>query len=523
MSESEPLELLETPTRLSKSKVWDLQRTFFASKGPKAWAEEIVPFGISTNPKVAESYAHLIVAFLRDCANDGVPLDPEEPVYVVDLGSGSGRLAYLLARALGRLQKALPPGLPSTTVVATDFAEANLEWMRAHPAMAPLVETGAIDFAHFDAATPGALELVGSGARLETGAIRNPLVVVANYFFDSIPTDVFRVREGRLYEVLVAVGRKPDDGADPTFLEGYDLHLEEQEVVEAPYADPLLNQILEGYRTELQSTGLWIPVGSIACLRHFAAFSGEPMLLLLGDKAYRTTSEMEDRPIAYLARHGSFSTMVNAHAIEQVARARGGFALHARSADMGFTHSLFLVPGLRDRFPETALAFATSIDDFGPREAYQLLRQLHNQTDLTPAACLQLIRLSGHDPWAYSEFGAPLLPAMEYAPPEITLQVRELLERVAENDYWSGRPSDRFARHLGQGYFALGDRKRALQWYRRSLERQGPTSQTWLDMAVCLEEVDREGAIAAYRNALALDPELEHVKGRLEMLGVGSG
>jgi len=519
MPETDPLELLETPTRLSRSKIWDLQRAFFARTGPRAWADEIIPFAISSNPMVAERYAHLILTFLQDCANGAARLDPSEPVYVVELGSGLGRLAYLLARNLGRLQKSVPIGLPPTTVVATDFAEANLEWMRTHPAMAPLAEEGRVDFARFDAAAPEPPELLVSGRRLEPGSLRNPLVVVANYFFDSIPTDAFHVRGKRLYEVLVAVGRKRGEETDPTLLDGYDLYREEREVVAPPYADPLLNAILEDYRKTLKSAGLWLPVGAIDCLHHFAALSRGPLLLLFGDKAYRSPTEMEEKPVAHIETHGSFSLMVNAHAIEQVARARGGFAMHAHSPDTTFTHSLFTIPGSPDRFPATALAFAISIDDFGPRETYQLLWQLQTQSDLAPQACFHLIRLSGHDPWAYDQYGAPMLPALEFAPPEVHEQVREMLGRLGENDYWSGSTTDRFARHLGRGYLALGDRERALHWFHTSLEREGPNAATWLDIARCMEGVDRDGAIAAYRNALALDPELEHVKGRLEMLG----
>jgi tetratricopeptide (TPR) repeat protein len=502
MPESDQPTLLETPKRLSRSKIWDLQRAFFERQGPRAWAQGIVPSGVSSNPNVAESYAHLIVAFLRDCANGATPPDPSEPVYVVDLGSGSGRLAYLLARALARLRDALPAGLPPTTVVATDFAEPNLEWMRTHSAMQPLVEAGEVDFAHFDAASPTTLELLVSGARLEASAVRNPVVVVANYFFDSIPTDAFRVQNGKLYEVLVALKRKSDFAIDPTWLEHYELEVEQREVVQEPYPDPLLNQILEGYRLQFEDTGLWFPVAAIDCLQHFAALSDQPTLLLLGDKAYRTPREMEDRPTARLALHGSLSVMVNAHAIEQVVQARGGFALHARSADTRFTHSLFLAPGNQALFPETTLAFATSIQDFGPREAYQLLRLLGNQPDLTPRACLQLIRLSGYDPWAYGEYFRPILKAIDDAPVEVRLEIREVLERV----------------QLGCGYHAFGGREPALQWYRQSLEREVPRPETWHNIAKCLDGVDREDAIAAYQRALALDPELEEARSRLEEL-----
>ena len=37
---------------------------------------------------------------------------------------------------------------------------------------------------------------------LSPESVRNPLVLIANYFFDSIPQDAFHVEGGQLYESL---------------------------------------------------------------------------------------------------------------------------------------------------------------------------------------------------------------------------------------------------------------------------------------------------------------------------------
>lgn len=81
--------LVEEPRLFSQSLIWDLQRRFYERHGVEAWGEGRIPFGISTSPHIATAYARVVFGFLRDWASK---LNPQEPVYIVELGAGSGRL-----------------------------------------------------------------------------------------------------------------------------------------------------------------------------------------------------------------------------------------------------------------------------------------------------------------------------------------------------------------------------------------------------------------------------------------------
>jgi len=50
-----------------------------------------MPQYITSNPMIATAYAEMIFGFLQDRANKE---DQSEPVFVVELGAGAGRLAY---------------------------------------------------------------------------------------------------------------------------------------------------------------------------------------------------------------------------------------------------------------------------------------------------------------------------------------------------------------------------------------------------------------------------------------------
>ena len=59
--------------------------------------------------------------------------------------------------------------------------------------------------ARFDATAPGALALQVSGTTLAAGSLRLPPVVIGNYLFDSIPPDLFYLKQERAWQCLVSL------------------------------------------------------------------------------------------------------------------------------------------------------------------------------------------------------------------------------------------------------------------------------------------------------------------------------
>ena len=73
-----------------------MQRTFYESEASEAFAG--IPHQIVTNPFAAAALARVVGGFYRDCARG--ELDPSEPLYVVELGAGTGRFAHGFVREL---------------------------------------------------------------------------------------------------------------------------------------------------------------------------------------------------------------------------------------------------------------------------------------------------------------------------------------------------------------------------------------------------------------------------------------
>ena len=71
------------------------------------------------------------------------------------------------------------------------------------------VETGQLDFATLDANNDNNIILRRSGVILSPEhPTDNPIIVIANYLFDTLCHDIFQVHSGQLHEGLISVGSK---------------------------------------------------------------------------------------------------------------------------------------------------------------------------------------------------------------------------------------------------------------------------------------------------------------------------
>lgn len=249
--------LLEAGVPLSRSAIWKIQRDYFAECGIEAWNRGEMPHYITNNPFMAKAYAEVVSGWLRDCAT--LAGEGSDPVYIVELGSGLGRFAYHFLRRLGTMLSR--PRLRSVPFryAMTDFTAKTIEFWRAHPKLRPLVDDGILDFARFDAAEPGEIYMIEAGYQLELSA--RPMVLLANYVFDSVPQDLFSVRDGQLLEskMDVASSKPGDTLASPCVLSRLQISLEHLPAPTDYYSDPEFNRILEHYRNNLTNTTFCFP------------------------------------------------------------------------------------------------------------------------------------------------------------------------------------------------------------------------------------------------------------------------
>jgi hypothetical protein len=337
---------------------------------------------------MARALAEVIAGFAADCAHRQ---PAPRTLHVVELGAGSARLGWNIVRALRHAIAAAAPGW-RIVYVLTDIAEETIAWWQAHPQLAPLIADGVLDVARFDATRDRTLELRASGRVLDPSDPADELVVIANYVFDGLPTDVFVARDGALHECLVRVDPGPSEpGAGIATVEA------EWRTRPAParsYPDDRHQRILEQFAS---LDGVFaFPCAALGALDRLRALSRGPLLVLSSDKgAVRLDEVLGDMAPAF-ACHGSVSVDVNYAALGAWTLACGGTMLHNEHHHR-VLEVCALVLGLDGR-AATAAAFERAIAQRGPDDFHAIKRLLVERAgELTPRELLAYLRLSGYD------------------------------------------------------------------------------------------------------------------------------
>jgi SAM-dependent MidA family methyltransferase len=198
---------LEEFKRFSQSIMWRLMMDFYSSSGKDAWSKEIVPSFITSNCHIAKSYARLLAGYIHDLVQLG-NIDSKHKLYIVELGGGSGRLAFLILKELEKIKDRIDFPFHQIVYILTDFAEANIQFWEQHQGLSQFVKDGRLDFAKYEAVNDNSLKLRVAGTILRKNQVKNPICIVANYLIDTLCHDVFQVRDGVLMEGLVKMKLK---------------------------------------------------------------------------------------------------------------------------------------------------------------------------------------------------------------------------------------------------------------------------------------------------------------------------
>lgn len=497
---------VEAASSLSRSRLWRLQRAYFQAAGVDAWRNGTVPQYVTSNPVLAHAYAAVVTGWLRDGAR--TRHDPAEPFVVLEIGSGSGQFGFNLLRALAALRALSPHPLPKLLYVMSDITRQNLEFWSRHPSFAPFIADGTLDFALFDVERDCSLVLERSGRRIAAGDLRNPLLVIANYVFDSIPQDAFAVLDGELFERRMALfSSAPVDPNDPDALEHLTFALSDHPAANPPYPEPEFCALLAECCRSCQEGSLLFPIAALRAFKRLSALSGGRTSLLTADRGgLHQPPGLTDG--SELLLHGSISLPVNYHAIALAVQRNGGtvFAPDHGHHDISV---LACVPGPAAEFGETRLAFAQSIANGGPDEFCTLRRGIAaHYGDLGLSHLLALLRISRYDPKILRDCLPALGSLIAQADQDHRHALRETVRRCCHNYFRIG--VDRgWAIPVSSLLAALGAPAEALEVLEQERSAGEPDARLHWSIGMCQAALGRSVEAAEhFTMALRLDPGL---------------
>lgn len=504
--------ILERGRLFCRSLIWQLQDAYFAERGVEAWRQGEVPHYVTSNPTIANCYAEVVLAFWRDRQR----LAPQsEPLTICELGAGSARFAFHFLRRLSALcaQADVPP--QAFRYVLTDSANSNLEFWRHHPNFEPFFADGRLDMARLDMTRPERLSLQISGDTIEPGSLHHPLVIIANYVFDSIPQDLFHFKAQRTYacHVSLAVDADPASLSAAELLARLQVHYDDEEITEPPYAEPYLQQLIADYQRALGDAHVLFPAAGLRCLKSLAEFSSHGALVLSADKGNHRLAALDGQPAPGLVRHGSVSLQVNYHAFAQFCTEAGGVALlptdHHNSINVV---GLLMLADAHDH-SETERAYHRHVREFGPDHFYSITKHARKTiAEMSVEDILAYLRLSRHDS---HQFGRYLPRLLELAPEfdvATRVDVTAAIENVWDMYFPLGEDLD-LANRIAGLLYAMDDHSAALTYFERSMAIYGADTGTLYNIAACYRLLGEHGAaVAMLQKVLEYDNDNEAAK-----------
>jgi tetratricopeptide (TPR) repeat protein len=504
--------VVEQAKRFSESMLWKIQREYFDREGINAWVNQ-VPFYITSNPFIASAYAQVVFAFICDWVKQH-PDSKNHPFYMMELGTGSGRFSYYFVKRLTDLLHSNKMSHIKICYIMSDFTKHNIQYHETHPALKPYIDQGIVDFALYDLEAEKPLTLLKQNIRLSPEVLVNPLTVFANYVFDTITHDSFMVHNEKIYELLVSLSTEESnlEGAKPIDMEKVTVDHSVHEAKAHYYNDPHIDSVLEMYRKSLNDTSFLIPISSIRAIRFLRKLANDKLLILSTDKGYSSLESLENLGHPSIAFHGSFSMMVNFHALSEYLKNSGGDSF-LQTPRKGIKTSIFCSGFQLKDLPETSQAIEKNIEEFSPSDYFNLHRRISDSFQECEIDTLSShLALSGWDPHIYARISSRIISLIPESDSDAITFLAHNMPKMAENYYFMPK-SDCILFEIAVFYHAIKRYDEALKYYLQAKEYIGEQFGLVYNVALCRHLLkDNTGALEDFKHALTLDPTSDDAK-----------
>jgi tetratricopeptide (TPR) repeat protein len=284
------------------------------------------------------------------------------------------------------------------------------------------------------------------------------------------------------------------------------------------YPNKHINEILNYYAVGHKDINFLMPIGAMRAILSLMDISKNKLLLLSSDKAYSHAEELLNSDGPSFAFHGSFSLMVNLHAIGEFVKKFNGDVLH-QSLRRGLKTSLFLIGQNLNDLPETKQAFMDYSDYYGPADylnCHQMLKPLADTINMsTLASHLFFCRW---DPYVLKFFCKKICENISTEPDSSRQTFIEGFEKAAELFYYSPGCDNMFF-EIGYFFHIIKHYEKAINYYNQAIHYFGEQSSTLSNIGHCLYYMNKKvAALGQFEKALALTPDSKDIATWIETI-----
>lgn len=499
--------IIQEMIRFDQSIVWSLLHRFYTEAGPEAWSNKIVPQRSTSNAFCADTYASIVASFFKELVAEG----NSQPPLIIELGGGSGRFAWQFLNRLFNYHFAGSDDCPEFTYLLTDGSAKNIEGWKKKERFSPLVESGVLEFAELLIEADPVIRTEKGDLKPQDLADR-PVIIIANYLFDSIASNMVRVCNHEIEQVYMETQSTSRDFLKMpiTSFESVTERFESRPITGDPTGHPLIDAALRRYAEKPGDFHVVVPQISLEFVERFLE-RDTPLLLLTGDLAYSDPAEFQLRSPLIFDTY--FAHYTNMHLFGELFGAYGGAMQSQRHKDANFSCNLLSLPGKQrwqeltlSRTRETAL---TLLKDFNPYDAHEIIEMIEgNVGGMSIRQIMALIRFSKFDPDVAAACIRPILFNIEQGEEEIDRE--QLYETFMEafRAYLPDGSDVIFDCGIAQMLLRLGYHVQALQLIEHTIGEFGENAPRLYEKALAIYHLgDAAKAEAVMRAAAKLDPQ----------------
>lgn len=528
--------VIEKDKRLSESCLWTLQSQYYGEQGFDAFQQ--VPCYGTGNAVIGRAFAELILGALLDMKDK---LVPGEPIYILELGGGSGRLAQYILKHLNNSQAQFPM-LKDIRYVLSDAMESMLDFWVSQPVFEPFIASGKLDFAVFDPLTQPSLTTHLHQYELKKETLKNPVMVVATYFFDTIAHDSFYIDNHQLNEVLVSLTRDAKKYSLNTPVRVSQLQLQERnKPTQLPYYNhPVLDDMLSSYCEELTQSPLVIPTQGLRVLDNLREMTETEIVFITSDKGYGNPANETSTKAMGVTFHGdAFSMCVNFDAVQRYVSHHHGYSTFSTMPGLKTFVSVFPKSGesaSKEAFPMMTYWFEHNVNN---QDVINQAINTHHLFDADYATNFNarfdvfsgLVCLNQYDPRVFSQ-AYELIRKMDAYTHEQVAMMRHILQRVEDNIVGNTAREDVFF-ELVTLHQMLGNHEQAQRTYDHAVRLVGVQYNLAIMMGAMYQQLNQpDEALTLYQQAYevmmqddspevkAMAMQIQHVIQQLQSVSV---
>ena len=494
--------------RLSQTKLWEMQARAYHLLGIEAWTQRGIPSYLSSNPFIAKRYAHVAFAYVQERVAR-LRIHRSEPLYLFELGAGTGRFTYIFLKYFLHLLQDSPLNRLRVRYIMTDLSPEVIAGWRAHPYFQRLFESGILDCAKLNLSHLKEMKLLSSGEEIGPGSVRNPSIVIANYLFGYLPSDLFTVREGQLHEGLVALDTQGVTAARKPQTEDLICKTRFRKLPKGDYYDIThWNAALTATAADVLETPFTVPVGAYRALDFLREVCTGGYCFLSADRGAVTPQQISELQGVNVSRNALCAVAINYRALLKYFLQKGEMACTTRQPHPTFVVMCATAGGLAEEHVMTRRAFSQLISDFEPADYWELVNRFEiKDRKMTLEEIYYILKLGDWDSTIFHSNFEIIRRHLASANLNVRALWGEALDSILDNFFPISALEANLIVNIGVLHFDLKNWHKALSCFQRAHIIAGDQAHILHNMGLCYHQLrDERTARACHVKAAKLDP-----------------